>query len=220
MGRKKLIVIKTVILCVLVIAYAIVGTFFGVFAHQGRTDGKGGHIDHDDGTYHYHHGYPAHSHYDINGDGVIDCPYKFRNNEDNKTSGDNGATTKDTNDSVDKNDYTVESVVADDYKQDGELEIRLLHIYSAVGSVFAAIYFLLMAYGRNIKKWFSFVQVITYIILFPILFSGVLLLICFINSIVSEMFDDNFWTKQIATNIFNIVMLYRIFKEIAGKKGR
>lgn len=48
-----------------------------VFAHSGRTDGDGGHTDHSTGEYHYHHGYPAHDHYDMDGNGTIDCPYNF-----------------------------------------------------------------------------------------------------------------------------------------------
>lgn len=40
-----------------------------VLAHPGRTDSKGGHYDHSSGTYHYHHGYPAHQHRDLDGDG-------------------------------------------------------------------------------------------------------------------------------------------------------
>ena len=53
-------------------------------AHPGNTDGKGGHIDHSTGEYHYHHGYSAHQHKDMDGDGVLDCPYEF----DDKTSHD------------------------------------------------------------------------------------------------------------------------------------
>ena len=45
------------------------------YAHSGRTDGSGGHYNHSTGKYHYHHGYPAHDHYDIDGDGKADCPY-------------------------------------------------------------------------------------------------------------------------------------------------
>ena len=52
-----------------------------IFAHGGRTDGKGGHYDINEGEYHYHHGYPAHDHYDMNGDGYIDCPYSIRKDE-------------------------------------------------------------------------------------------------------------------------------------------
>lgn len=44
-------------------------------AHSGRTDSQGGHYDGDE--YHYHHGYPPHSHEDIDGDGEPDCPYDF-----------------------------------------------------------------------------------------------------------------------------------------------
>jgi hypothetical protein len=47
------------------------------YAHPGRTDSNGGHTDSDTGDYHYHHGYPAHDHYDMDGDGIIDCPYDF-----------------------------------------------------------------------------------------------------------------------------------------------
>ena len=46
------------------------------YAHPGRTDSDGGHINHSTGEYHYHHGYPEHQHYDIDGDGDLDCPYK------------------------------------------------------------------------------------------------------------------------------------------------
>ncbi len=46
-------------------------------AHPGKTDVNGGHYDRETGEYHYHHGHPAHDHYDIDGDGIIDCPYNF-----------------------------------------------------------------------------------------------------------------------------------------------
>lgn len=46
-------------------------------AHPGGTNADGGHWDYDAGEYHYHHGYPAHDHYDSNGDGIVDCPYDF-----------------------------------------------------------------------------------------------------------------------------------------------
>lgn len=46
-------------------------------AHPGGTDSSGGHTDHGSGEYHYHHGYPAHDHYDMDGDGIVDCPYRF-----------------------------------------------------------------------------------------------------------------------------------------------
>lgn len=48
-----------------------------VYAHPGSTDSSGGHYDRSTGEYHYHHGYPAHSHRDTDGDGLRDCPYDF-----------------------------------------------------------------------------------------------------------------------------------------------
>jgi hypothetical protein len=54
--------------------------------HSGRTDGNGGHFNHSTGEYHYHHGYSAHDHYDMNGDGVLDCPYSFKDNTTKKNT--------------------------------------------------------------------------------------------------------------------------------------
>lgn len=56
-----------------------------VSAHPGKTDGSGGHTDHDTGEYHYHHGYPAHSHYDMDSDGDLDCPYNFVDKTDHSS---------------------------------------------------------------------------------------------------------------------------------------
>lgn len=60
-----------------------------VCAHPGGTDENGGHTDKDSGEYHYHHGYPAHDHYDMDGDGKVDCPYDF----DDQTGKNSGTTT-------------------------------------------------------------------------------------------------------------------------------
>ena len=49
------------------------------FAHPGRTDANGGHYDRKNGTYHYHHGYSAHSH----PNGV--CPYESPESTKNST---------------------------------------------------------------------------------------------------------------------------------------
>lgn len=65
-------------LAILLFVLAFAGILLIVaFAHSGRTDGDGGHYKHSDGSYHYHHGYPAHDHYDMDDDGDIDCPYDF-----------------------------------------------------------------------------------------------------------------------------------------------
>lgn len=57
-----------------------------VSAHRGGTDGSGGHIDHSTGEYHYHHGYDAHQHYDMDGNGTIDCPYNFNDNTSHQSN--------------------------------------------------------------------------------------------------------------------------------------
>lgn len=59
-----------------------------VTAHSGKTDSAGGHYNNSSGEYHYHHGYSAHQHYDMDGDGVVDCPYDFNNktNHNNNSS--------------------------------------------------------------------------------------------------------------------------------------
>lgn len=58
--RKIAAVVVAVLLCLSV-----------SFAHPGRTDSNGGHYNREDGSYHYHHGYPAHQHTNNS------CPYGF-----------------------------------------------------------------------------------------------------------------------------------------------
>lgn len=56
-----------------------------VYAHPGKTDSNGGHTDRSTGEYHYHHGYPAHNHSDLDGDGVKEyCPYDHDDATDHK----------------------------------------------------------------------------------------------------------------------------------------
>lgn len=76
---------KTKIIILLVILGCVLLTL-PILAHSGRTDSNGGHYDNSTGTYHYHHGYPAHQHYDMNGDGVKDCPYLYKGGSSGKTN--------------------------------------------------------------------------------------------------------------------------------------
>lgn len=62
-----------------------------VLAHSGKTDANGGHYDRSTGEYHYHHGYPAHQHYDTDGDGVADCPYDFDDKTGHSSRSDSGS---------------------------------------------------------------------------------------------------------------------------------
>ncbi len=66
-----------------------------VFAHSGKTDAAGGHYDSSTGEYHYHHGYPAHSH--DNG-----CPYDYDDKTDHSpgyNSGNNSSSSSHSNSS-------------------------------------------------------------------------------------------------------------------------
>ena len=65
---------------ILLIIFLIFNLTITAFAHSGRTDSSGGHYDSSTGSYHYHHGYPAHQH--TNGK----CPY---NDVDNTTNSEN-----------------------------------------------------------------------------------------------------------------------------------
>ena len=71
---------------------ALLGLTLIVKAHGGKTDGNGGHYDRSDGSYHYHHGYSAHDHYDMDGDGYKDCPYDFDDKTDHGSNSSNDTT--------------------------------------------------------------------------------------------------------------------------------
>ena len=59
-----------------------------VLAHSGRTDSDGGHWNHSNGTYHWHHGYSAHQHEDRDMDGSKEwCPYRDIENDNNFEKG-------------------------------------------------------------------------------------------------------------------------------------
>lgn len=79
-------------------------------AHPGRTDSSGGHYNNSTGDYHYHHGYSAHDHYDMDGDGVLDCPYDF-NDKTNHNSSSGSSSTANSNKKTDKSEITFWAVV-------------------------------------------------------------------------------------------------------------
>lgn len=65
--------LKLMLCLVICLSLAVIAS-----AHSGKTDDYGGHIDNSNGEYHYHHGYPAHQHRDMDGNGSLDCPYLFK----------------------------------------------------------------------------------------------------------------------------------------------
>lgn len=111
------------------------------FAHPGRTDSQGGHYNRSTGEYHYHHGYSPHDHYDINNDGVVDCPYNFIDNTQKHSgskSHESDSQTKDSDISV----YTV-----DEYKQ----EDSFVDKYGWIFGLLIVFYPILVVFSREIE---------------------------------------------------------------------
>lgn len=131
-----------------------------VSAHPGRTDGSGGHTDHDTGEYHYHHGYPAHDHYDMDGDGDLDCPYNFDDKTDH-SPGSNSSSGVNNNagitaDSYENNDANLEEEVKEVpewvYWSLGVMALVILHLLIANKWKNDEINQLQETYHRDIKK--------------------------------------------------------------------
>lgn len=69
------------ILSFLALILTVFVSLVAVQSHSGNTDASGGHYNRSTGEYHYHHGYPAHSHTDGK------CPYDY----DDKTGSKSGS---------------------------------------------------------------------------------------------------------------------------------
>ena len=126
--RKKLH--SKIVWLLLICAVVIMVPAITVYAHPGKTDANGGHIDHSTGEYHYHHGYPAHFHDDIDGDGTLDCPYDFDDQTDHVTDNEYSSTINDIYDDTIQSDYDFkddsisESSFTDFYKPDKGSQIE------------------------------------------------------------------------------------------------
>ena len=102
--------------CLILLVYfaLICSLCLTVYAHPGRTDGNGGHTDHNTGEYHYHHGYSAHDHYDMDGDGDADCPYDFDDKTGSRSGSSSGSSSYTSSSSTSasrKEETVVETVV-------------------------------------------------------------------------------------------------------------
>lgn len=116
------------LIAVLLLVYFILSSSC-VFAHSGGTDHKGGHYDKGSGEYHYHHGYSAHQHNDMDSDGVLDCPYNFVDKTDHNNS-------KSSSHSKSNYSYEEEPQVSSSYKLDYKKRNNLKAI---IGFIFAII---------------------------------------------------------------------------------
>lgn len=86
MRKKHRIFTKWILLAAMICAMISLSAS----AHSGRTDSDGGHTVTSTGEYHWHHGYPAHQHEDLDGDGIYEyCPYSFVDATDHSSGSSN-----------------------------------------------------------------------------------------------------------------------------------
>lgn len=105
--KHLFILVLTVMITVFAASYQFSEFTMNVSAHSGRTDSSGGHHDYKNksglGSYHYHHGYPAHLHTN----GI--CPYAKAN-----------TTTTDSNSAMADKSSAVSSTGSNVIRQDPE----------------------------------------------------------------------------------------------------
>ena len=119
-----------------------------VYSHSGRTDSDGGHYDKNNdsglGSYHYHHGYPAHLHTD----GI--CIYSFEDNTDH-SSGSSTSNSNHNNTEIYSTEPIINEISVPEKNKDYFIYENLYII--VFGTVFL---FLLIAISAGyISKWLS-----------------------------------------------------------------
>lgn len=152
----------------LALIFLVALAFFSTvaYAHPGKTDGKGGHINHSTGEYHYHHGYSEHQHYDMDGDGDVDCPYSF----DDKTNHNGGITSSRSSNNT-NNKGIIRSV----------LDSPLLTLLVCIAAFALIFFFMELWKTRNFKDavrlWLYTVQEWMHTAILGVIFWGVIFLI-------------------------------------------
>lgn len=135
-----------------------------VAAHSGGTDSNGGHRG-DDG-YHYHHGYPAHDHWDMDGDGDLDCPYNFNDKTGQNSGGGSSGGSSSGGSSSSKPTNT-------NQKDEGFDPDKFMSNFLTAGVVIPLVLaFVLYFFNEKIAKAFVFLTLIILLfsmILYPIL---------------------------------------------------
>ena len=120
-------------------------------AHPGKTDSNGGHYDHESGEYHYHHGYPAHQHTDLNDDGIRDCPYDFDDKTGENSGNSNGSSTSQvptTNNNTNGSKPSA-SATTEKPKHEGIFAILFSQEYWILCIIFGTVLVLLLLYEKT-----------------------------------------------------------------------
>lgn len=146
-----------------------------ILAHAGKTDSKGGHTDSSTGDYHYHHGYSAHDHYDMDGDGIADCPYLFDDKTGSSSGSSSGTSSTDSvsNSSHSTRNETIYSLGYEDGYSTGVSEMkqrladsedsrtRLIQTFFFIGCAVFLVIAALIAVIRNKNKEYERLSKIT-----------------------------------------------------------
>lgn len=164
------------------IVCALLSLTLSVEAHSGKTDGAGGHYNRSTGEYHYHHGYSAHQHYDIDGDGKKDCPYDFNDktnhnitNNNSNNSSNNNISNNTSNNKTKSNELTFSEILLIILKIIGTTLLVLLVGYLGWICVYAILDSLLSWFCKKILKVDANESVISKITIVIILVIGVII---------------------------------------------
>lgn len=93
-----------------------------------------------------------------------------------------------------------------------ELEKRLLIIYTVIAIILIALYMVIL-FGKELLKW-----AFAILLIFPIACIGLFFMFVTIYMFAQGITGNDFFWMQIITNIFNIVLVYRIFVDIKDCK--
>ncbi|MFR3730632.1 YHYH domain-containing protein [Lacrimispora sp.] len=176
-GTKRIKKVIMLLAAILTIGYADARYADGIIiaqAHSGRTDSQGGHHDYKNksglGSYHYHHGYPAHLH----PNGV--CPYENANASSTANQNSSSAPVQKTQPALNAADYKLVFDSAYYYNNHADLqaaignnEQKLLEHFVSSGmaegrkgcSTFDVMKYkdnnpdLAAAYGDDLKKYYE-----------------------------------------------------------------
>lgn len=186
-----------------------------VYAHPGRTDSSGGHMNHSTGEYHYHHGQSAHQH----PDGV--CPYDDRysnyafieKDREDDYEEDNGIQTLE--------EYCEENgIELEESKEESETN-KYVWIYTIIG-LLISLANLLSVFKDSFKmnretKEPIYIFLISALVILAIAIFAYWILYSVSFRLSQSLFEDDVIVTHICANIPTYFMIYYVVK--GRKKG-